>query len=403
MHTLKEQVRSLSNEGKVHKGASFTTRSFGVRHARNYRWESDVRLPTYDEIACDEEQLDVYEAPLEESLFVVGPPGSGKTVLAVRRAQMLTEAGYKVFLVTYNRMLRRLVAQLTRGKVRAQTMHTFVRDHYEAQVSAQAPTVEPYTYDWSAMFEKLTRHGAAPKPSHVIVDEGQDLPKHFFQYLRRFVANTITVFADEDQALTEKRSELGDIKEAARLDDPVLLRANHRNTPEIARVAEFYHAGDAPVPEVIRPSSGELPRVFLYHENGARDRMANWYRTRGGRVGVAVISNETGRHLRVGLRNELHGQRVDFYEYRKQNEEIIDLLGPGITILNVQSIKGQEFDAVFLLEFDELLDGINELKRRRMYMLCARARDHLFLMHKGGCLPPNLLDQLPSPDILERP
>ena len=99
----------------------------------------------------------------------------------------------------------------------------------------------------------------------------------------------------------------------------------------------------------------------------------------------------------------MHGQRVDFYEYRKQNEEIIDLLGPGITILNVQSIKGQEFDAVFLLEFDELLDGINELKRRRMYMLCARARDHLFLMHKGGCLPPNLLDQLPSPDILERP
>ena len=42
-------------------------------------------------IARDEEQLDVYETPFDESLFVVGPPGSGKTVLAVHRAQMLVE------------------------------------------------------------------------------------------------------------------------------------------------------------------------------------------------------------------------------------------------------------------------------------------------------------------------
>ena len=362
-----------------------------------------MRLPTYDEISRDEEQRDVYEAPFEESLFVVGPPGSGKTVLAVHRARMLTEAGFTAVLVTYNRMLRRLVAQVTGGQVRAQTMHTFVRDHYESRVSGRAPTVEPYTYDWRAMCETLTRYGVSPKPSHVIVDEGQDLPKQFFQYLRRFVANTITVFADEDQAVNERRSELGDIKAAARLHDPVLLRANHRNTPEIARVAEFYHAGDAPVPEVVRPSSGELPRVFLYQEKGVRGRIANWYRTRGGRVGVAVVSNKTGRDLCVGLRDQLQGKRVDLYESSERNEDIIDLLEPGITILNVQSIKGQEFDAVFLLEFDELLIGINELKRRRMYMLCARARDHLFLMHKGSHLPPSLLDQLPSPDILERP
>ena len=37
-----------------------------------------MRLPTYDEISRDEEQLNVYETPFDESLFVVGPPGSGK-------------------------------------------------------------------------------------------------------------------------------------------------------------------------------------------------------------------------------------------------------------------------------------------------------------------------------------
>ena len=68
------------------------------------------------------------------------------------------------------------------------------------------------------------------------------------------------------------------------------------------------------------------------------------------------------------------------------NDDEIDLLEPGITILNVQSIKGQEFDTVFVMEFDELLLAAGEVNRRKMYMLCARARDNLFLMHEGDSL-----------------
>ena len=366
-----------------------------------------MRLPTYKDIERDKEQLGVYETPFDESLFVVGPTGSGKTVLAVHRAQMLAKAGIAVVLVTYNRMLRRLIAQLTEEQVQAQTMHKFVGSHYFAQTNANAPSTEPhdfpYDFNWHAMFATLEHRGVTPKPMHVIVDEGQDLPKEFFRYLRNFVATTITVFADEDQALRDECSTARDIKEAARLEDPVLLGTNHRNTPEIARVAEFYHAGHAPVPAVIRPPSGELPRVVPYHGDGATGRIANWYTARGGRVGVAVIDNETGESLHYRLRDLLAGQRVDFYTSNRQNEDDIDLLGPGITALNVQSIKGQEFDAVFVMEFDKLLNESGEVNKRKMYMLCARARDHLFLMHEGDCLPPAVLEELPGADILERP
>ena len=228
-----------------------------------------MRLPTYDEISRDEEQLNVYETPFDESLFVVGPPGSGKTVLAVHRAQMLTNAGVTVVLITYSRMLRRLIAQLTEGRVQAQTMHRFVSTCYRQQTSTGAPSTEPYIFDWNAMFTILVRRGVTPNPTHVIVDEGQDLPKEFFRYLRDFVAATITVFADEDQALTEDRSTPHDIKEVARLDNPVLLSANHRNRPEIARVAEFFHTGHVPVPEVHRASVGRVaPRGPVPRERG---------------------------------------------------------------------------------------------------------------------------------------
>ena len=366
-----------------------------------------MRLPTYDEIKSDEKQLEVYETLFDESLFVVGPPGSGKTVLAVRRAQMLASAGTPVVLITYNRMLRRLIAQLTEkdeeGRVHAQTMHQFVGDRYYDQAKAIAPSTAPYVHAWKAMFATLKRRGVRPKPMHVIVDEGQDLPKGFFRYLRKFVATTYTVFADEDQALSDERSTLRDIKKAARLDDPVLLSANHRNTPEIARVAEYFHAGDAPVPAVQRPWSGEIPRVAPYRKERAARRIANWYETRGGRVGVAVVNNKTGRRLYGRLQERLAGQRVQFYTGKQKNEDDIDLLKPGVTVLNVQSIKGQEFDTVFVMEVGELLRGASEVNRRKMYMLCARARDSLFLVHDGDRLPRRLLERLPGADILERP
>ena len=364
-----------------------------------------MRLPTYDEIARDDKQLEVYERPFDQSLFVVGPPGSGKTVLAVHRAQMLASAGIPVVLVTYNRMLRRLIAQLTEKRVDARTMHSFVSHHYRRHAASPVPSRKDdrYEFIWDEMHEKLKERGIAPEPVHAIVDEAQDLPGPFFRYLRDFVASTVTVFADEDQALRADRSTLRDIQDQGRFGDPVLLSVNHRNTPEIARVAEFFHAGDAPVPEVKRRPSGELPRLVAYGMESATALIANWYSTRGGRVGVSVVCNTTGEYLYSRLQDQLPAKAVRIYTTDRKNEDDIDILGRGITILNVGSIKGQEFDTVFVMETSELLLHSNAVNQRKMYMLCARARDNLFLTHEDDRLPDALLDRLPGPEFLERP
>ena len=55
------------------------------------------------------------------------------------------------------------------------------------------------------------------------------------------------------------------------------------------------------------------------------------------------------------------------------------------------------------MEMAELLLEASDVNKRKMYMLCARARDNLFLMHEGDRLPRWLLNQLPSADILEQP
>ena len=368
-----------------------------------------MRLPTWQEVRKQPEQLEVLEHPLDESLFVAGPPGSGKSVLALRRATLAAQAGgSSVALVTYNRMLRRLLNLMDdRGEVDVSTMHSFVWQDYKRRTRDEPPNdpAHQFAHDWKAMLDRLREDGrASPDKLHLVVDEGQDLPEGFFRYATRHVAKAMTVFADEDQAIGERRTTLKQIKTAANLPDPRMLTLNHRNTPEIAKLAEHFHRGRLPVATVLRARSGELPRfVRSEHPEATAVLISNWVKNRGGNIGVVVAQQSFAGNMHARLRGKLRDSRVDVYDSRRKNEGSIDLLEDGVTVLNRESVKGQEFDAVFILELDRFIPFADESARRGMYMMCTRARDNLFLVHdRPSDLSHKAAAELPGPDVLER-
>lgn len=364
-----------------------------------------MRLPTWEEFARMEEQLDVLEYPLNESLFVVGPPGSGKTVLAIQRAQMLTEIQSDVLIVTYNRMLRRLVALMTDGGVKSQTMQSFVWSDYHDRIGEQPPCAshDPFAYMWSIMMERMKLRDVRPNRLHLIVDEGQDLPPGFFKYAARYVARKLTIFADEDQALKRDGTTLEQIKQATGLNDPKILSQNHRNTPEISQLAEHFHSGRLPAAMVHRSASGELPRLVRSENVDCTVIViSNWYQNRGGSIGVIVDRNETGRVLRKDLAQRLLGVRVDAYRHEHKNEDAINILKDGVTVVNKDSAKGLEFDTVFIAELERFVPCTDDAQHRAMYMMCNRARDNLLLLYGPGELSTLALAALPGADILER-
>lgn len=220
-----------------------------------------LHLPTWDELFP--EQRNILDHPLDQPLFAVGPPGSGKTSLAIYRANAVEDGGKSVVLVTYNRMLRRLVKTLNPGRSFVCTMHELVGWDYKQRTGKLTPKLVTgrYDHDWTAMLAELGNRASRPAYDHVVVDEGQDLPAGFFSYIVQHVAPTISVFADEDQAVTHTKSTLEEIKHATRLGDPMLLQVNHRNTPEIARLAEHFHGGRLPAASVSKPSISVLPKV----------------------------------------------------------------------------------------------------------------------------------------------
>jgi len=360
-----------------------------------------MHLPTWDELL--EEQKDVLGTPLNQSLFVVGPPGSGKTILAVERARSSAEFEQRVVVVTYNRMLRRLVTLLD-GPA-ADTMQVFVGRDYYRRTRSYPPTFvhDSYAYNWTEILEHLDCHENAEYTcDHLVIDEGQDLAPDFFRYAERHIAAVLTVFADDDQALGDRHTSVEEILAATKLPDPIILSVNHRNRPEIAVVAEHFHAGRLPAAMVKRPSSGDRPRLIEGSSiKSTCDRIATWFQNRGGTIGVVVDRNATASDVHKRLLTLLPSERVDLYTNKLRNEDTIALLDPGITVLNQESVKGQEFDTLFLLELERFLPCTTAQGKRVMYMLCARARDYLFMI-SGQPLSPAANACLPPKEALER-
>ena len=368
-----------------------------------------MKLPALDDLKG--KQWTVYDHPPDESLFVAGPPGSGKTSLAVLRARFLAGPPLekKVVLVTKNRMLAALAQELGDAAFTTTTMNSLVAGDYWQRFHRFVPQFRQYSaivYDWDSILNDYKHENVKHLFDHIIIDEGQNLPSGFFRWASRYGAKVLNIFADEEQATDAQRSSLNDIGDATGLSELVRLTDNHRNTPEIARVAEHFHNAKLLPPAIVqRPPGGEAPRLLrLGSLDELIQRVATRYRNRGEPIGVIVHRKKDAEHLHSAIATRLPNVRVDVYtsDSNKGAEADIRLLAPGVTVLTGESVIGLEFNTVFLLDLHRSLPCTSEEDYRRMYMLCARARDALLLVDWPPYLEGRQLAALPAPPVLVR-
>jgi DNA helicase IV len=362
-------------------------------------------LPTYEDLS--REQDAIYNLPLNGNYLVSGPPGTGKSVMALYRAEALTIDDRTPAILMYNQVLRQYTqrhsARLNLTD-RVKTFHGWMRDLWQTYYAAPPPKLgdDTWAYDWQAILIQFLSQ--PPPPGSLVdllVDEGQDLAPAFYGLARWLCAN-MTVFADENQQLFEHNSTLDEIARNIKAVDHLRLRHNYRNSAEIAALAAHFYCGSPTgLPESPTRSWKPGPKVRATPSpNDLVDWIVGYVRAQGHRrIGIACKTTAVQKKLF----NRLSARKIDVEAYisSEPDHRTLDFGRRSVKIVNYQSLKGLQFDTLFVPELQlEARDVTSAVVRMCYYVVFSRARDELYLSYSETVEPP-LVASIPF-EILER-
>ncbi len=369
-----------------------------------------IRMPAFSRLS-DEQRDILEEVPLRGAILVTGPPGTGKTVIAMYRAKALalarTESG-TVTMITHSRVLAdhsQTWDDPGFQAVKIQTYHRWAAGFWKSIGGRGWAPKRPrasssYDLDWSEITRQAHSNGRPPKVGSIVVDEGQDLPVEFYQHLSAYLqlgwASSLSVFADENQRLQEQQnSSIIQIRDAIALTNvPVerQLTLNYRNTLPIARVAREFYVGLATgQPELPIDRHGQKPEFLRMCTPEAMVGRIAIHAINDPSRSLLVIcgTQHAASVLRARIDAELvrRGHRRTVTWYKREHPEHGDpaKLRPGeqgvIAVVHTSSMKGLEADSVFVPGV-ELLDGCaagSDIECMKLYVMTSRARSHLEL------------------------
>ena len=196
-------------------------------------------------MSSTQEQSTILNAVLENNskIFVTGPAGSGKTVLAVEAAKAAAEAGKKVLFLCYNQKLSRFLKSLLEERLNINVYSLFgffaeidinLKDVGTSNLSPKesAPIIAKLMDD---NFDKFQIDFDV-----LIIDEAQDFSPLFWPTFELLAENKKWyIFADKRQAITHNDWSLPSLNEENWLTFP--LTKYLRSTKEISeKVLDVY-------------------------------------------------------------------------------------------------------------------------------------------------------------------
>jgi superfamily I DNA/RNA helicase len=361
-----------------------------------------LELPGFD--ALSGEHDDILTLPLDASCLITGPPGSGKTVMAIYRAAMLQRSGRKTLLLMYGRLLssyaRAAIAKLEIDGV-VSTYHSWFPRFWHECYGCQPPRSGRWTFDWAACRERLINEPPSAEPLHILVDEGQDMPQDFYLLLT-LITDSLTVLADENQRITEQQSTLAEIRAATGIRKVLHLTRNYRNTRPIAEFAATFYTGlPSGIPDLPPESArGERPFLAAFAKlHQAIEFICTYEKNHHDQsVGIFLPYRSNVEQFYNRLKTKTRSP-VQVYLSRESRTAPalpqIDFATPGIKLLTHASAKGLEFDTVFLPELQAVTgDPQSDDLRMRFYVMSSRAKRVLGLMYSGEGVP-RLVQGLP--------
>lgn len=347
----------------------------------------NFRLPGEEELNKDQDR--VLALPEGGQYLIVGGPGTGKSVVALLRALKYQDNNDYVFLV-YNRVLEKSTCMLIDTQLQGTTLTKFISKMYWDIFNEFMPEVDRFKPDYDLVIKNIKKLEYKERTQHLIIDEGQDMPPKYYEALQEAGYKNFFIVADQNQHLTADNSNIPELTDVLGLvrDDVIELRVNYRNSHPIALFARhFYTDKGSPPPDLPDRPSLETPSLYtgLTKENIATMILREADKDDSKLIGVVVATNEL-RDSYVNLMRDMditldNAHPIISTYSSKSGTVSVDFSQGGIVVLNDKSIKGLEFDIVYII-LDNFKIYNNDLisMRKRLYVMSSRPIEKLTLV-----------------------
>ncbi len=356
-------------------------------------------LPGIEDLSKEQEA--VLALPKEGRHLIVGGPGTGKTVLCLLRARRLARSGKDYRFLVWNHLLLRASRALFPGGLRGETWRKWFWHTYRGAVGndppLQAADGEFAPIDWQGVqraVEGMPPAAGGERP-YIVIDEGQDMPPGFYDFLNQLEFKHLFVAADQNQMIKpEENSSIREIKDHLAVDTPPReLRHNFRNSYHVARLARAFATDDpaSPLPDLPpRPPSLNVPWLYCRGRNDmpmvAKSILRHWDQDPRRLIGIIAPNNRVRERYFNELTHcgvELDNDRPWIKTFHGNHNPDVPFDRGGVLVINAQACKGMEFDTVVLADIDEhrfhSTDDGNDLTRKLFYVMVSRAKSRVVL------------------------
>lgn len=326
------------------------------------------------ESELDDDQIRVLNAVNDKSCIVSGCAGSGKSVLALIKAQRIQrEKGNNYQIIVYTKALCRY-------------MNTGRR---------QLGLKKDFDYHWFWKNKK-----GCPSSDYVIVDEIQDFTKDEIQEFISATNKNFFFFGDTAQSI------YGGLKNTLpveNINDMVTPKAktfelyrNYRLPKPIARVVQYVGV-DLDGFDIDTYRSQETAKPYFLQYDGLESQISAIARmiSSGNVSDVAILlpHNEDVKliHKMLSEKGVNHELKYDDKNDLTNNINNLDFSTENPKVMTYHSAKGLQFGAVFLPKVEAKKDDND---RKALYVAMTRTYRDLYVMYSGTL--PEPLDKVPE-------
>ncbi len=341
------------------------------------------------ESELDDDQIKVLMAALNKSCIVEGCAGSGKSVLALIKAQRIQkERGDNYKIIVYTKALCRY---MNSGRQELGLTNDF---YYYEEWKYQRENRGGYmVYSRDDNGEKIPY---MPTADYIIVDEIQDFTKEEIEEFINATKKNFFFFGDTAQSIFDGLKEGGTLPvDQIKIKIPQALDAksfplyrNYRLPIPVAKVAQSIGIDTEYVEGTYKSNEQSVPRIIKYDNVQSQvvaiKRIIQTQNLTD--VGILLPHNDDVKNIYDAL-NELGGNYEARYNDKEDwhnSKDTLNFRSANPKIMTYHSAKGLQFESIILPMLEDYDEEHGESDRKALYVAMTRTYRNLYIMYSGS-------------------